>query len=156
EAALSEVERVRKAHPDDEFWALKLRRGAESPMVAHLRKRYVELENQLAAISERYLEKHPERVALEERMQTLRRQLHREIENVLSGMRAEHREVAETERQLEQMIAGLKQEAFELNKKEIDQRRLQREQENNERLYNLVLARLKDADLAVMLRTNNV
>lgn len=156
EAALSEVERVRKAHPDDEFWALKLRRVAESPMVADLRKRYVELENQLAAISERYLEKHPERVALEERMQTLRRQLHREIENVLSGMRSEHREVAETERQLEQMIAGLKQEAFELNKKEIDQRRLQREQENNERLYNLVLARLKDADLAVMLRTNNV
>src|SRR5690606_10391613 len=86
----------------------------------------------------------------------LRRQLHREIENALDGMRSEHREVVETERQLEQMIAGLKQEAFELNKKEIDQRRLQREQENNERLYNLVLARLKDADLAVMLLSNNV
>lgn len=156
EAALSEVERLRKSHQQDEFWALKLRRVAERPMIAELRKRYVELENQLAGMAERYLEKHPERVALDERMSTLRRQLHEEIENALDGMRSEHREVVETERQLEQMIAGLKQEAFELNKKEIDQRRLQREQENNERLYNLVLARLKDADLAVMLRSNNV
>lgn len=156
EASLSEVERLRKTHAEDEFWALKLRRVAERPMIAELRKKYAALENEWAGVAERYLEKHPERIALEERMATLRRQLHQEIENTLDSLRSEHREVLAAEKQLEEMIAGLKQEAFELNKKEIDQRRLAREQENNERLYNLVLARLKDADLAVMLRSNNV
>lgn len=156
DAALREAERLRKAHPDDELWALKLRRVAERPMIAELRKTFAALEDERAAMVERYLEKHPERIALEERMETLRRRLHQEIENVLASLRSEHREVLAAESQLEAMIAGLKQEAFELNKKEIDQRRLAREQENNERLYNLVLARLKDADLAVMLRSNNV
>lgn len=156
EASLSEAERLRKANPDDELWALKFRRVAERPMIAELRKKYTALEDDLAGVAERYLEKHPERIALEERMATLRRQMRQEIDNVLESLRSEHREVVAAERNLEEMIAGFKQEAFELNKKEIDQRRLAREQENNERLYNLVLARLKDADLAVMLRSNNV
>jgi len=156
EAALAEADRLRKAHPDDEYWALKLRRVAERPMIAELRKKLSALEDNLAGLAEKYLEKHPERVALEERMATVRRQMRQEIDNVLESLRSEHREVVAAERQLQEMIAGLKQEAFELNKREIDQRRLQREQENNERLYNLVLARLKDADLAVMLRANNV
>lgn len=156
EAALAEADRIRKANPDDEFWALKLRRVAERPMIAELRKKHAALEETWAGLAERYLEKHPERVALHERMETLRRQMRVEVDNVLESLRSEHREVVATERQLEDMIAGLKQEAFELNKREIDQRRLLREQENNERLYNLVLARLKDADLAVMLRSNNV
>lgn len=156
EAALGEVRRVQQDNASDELWALKLRQVSERPMIAELRRQHAALENELAGLSERYLEKHPERAALEERMAKLRSQILKEAENVLDSLRSQHREVRGTEGQLESMIAGLKREAFEVNKKEIDQRRLQREQENNERLYDLVLARLKDADLAVMLRSNNV
>ena len=69
---------------------------------------------------------------------------------------AEFREVADTERQLGALIAGAKRESFELNRRQIDFSKLKREQDNNQRLYDIVLARLKDTELFGHQANNNV
>lgn len=156
ESALAEAERARKENPSDPLWARKLRLVAANPVLGNLRNEYAKLEGDAVALEERYLEKHPARVAAQERLATLRTRIVDEMDTVVASLRSEYREVVGTQQQLEGLVDGLKAEAFEVNKREIDQRKLEREKANNERLYELVLSRLKDADLAVMLKANNV
>lgn len=156
EAALAEVNRVEKEHGKDPFWALRLSRVATSPTLKELREELVKQESEVAGLTERYLENHPQLLGAKEKLAKLRANLAGELTNAVAGVRSQYREVASTETQLTELIEGLKREAFEINKREIDQRKLERETENNRRLYDLVLARLKDSDLAVMMKANNI
>lgn len=128
---------------------------ASHPTVNALKNRVRELEEKLVEVAGRYLENHPSRIALEEQLTGARTALSREIDRIVGAQENEHRELAETERQLGALIEGAKREAFELNRRAVDYNRLKREQENNQRLYDLVLQRLKEADLSALLRTNN-
>ncbi|HEY0839270.1 MAG TPA: polysaccharide biosynthesis tyrosine autokinase, partial [Vulgatibacter sp.] len=156
ESALAEAERAKKENPADELWARKLRLVASNSLLGELRKEYAKLEGEATAMNERYLDQHPARITAHEKLAKLKERIVDEMNTAVAQLRSEHREILGTQVQLEQLIEGLKSESFEVNKKEIDQRKLQREKENNERLYDLVLARMKDADLAVMLKANNV
>jgi capsular exopolysaccharide synthesis family protein len=128
----------------------------ESPVVNTLRENLVNEEKEVASLSERYLEKHPQRVAAEEKLRLVRERLAAESVAVVESMRSEYRTALTTEQRLKDLIEGVKAEAFELNKKEIDYKKLGREQSNNQRLYDLVLSRLKEADLTGLLKANNV
>ncbi|AKU93096.1 GumC family protein [Vulgatibacter incomptus] len=156
ESAIAEADRAKKESPSDPLWARKLRMVAANQMLSNLRNEYAKLEGEATAIEERYLEKHPARLASQEKLSKLQARIVDEMGTTVASLRSEHRELLGTQASLEQLIEGLKAEAFEVNKREIDQRKLERDQSNNERLYNLVLSRLKDADLAVMMKANNV
>ena len=75
---------------------------------------------------------------------------------LVESARKEAREVINQGRQLMTEIESAKRETFEVNKHQIEFTKLKREVDNNQRLYDLVLAKLKDADLTGRLRTNNV
>ncbi|WP_373046578.1 GumC family protein [Vulgatibacter sp.] len=156
QSALAEVDRVEKGAKKDPYWALGLGRVATHPTITKLREEVVKQESAHAGLTERYLENHPQLLASKEKLAKLRSNLAEELKNVVASLRSQYREVATTETELTALIDGLKNEAFEINKREIDQRKLERETENNRRLYDLVLSRLKDSDLAVMLKNNNV
>jgi len=156
EAAIAEVNRVEKEQKDDPFWALSLSRVATHPTLTRLREELVKQESEVAGLTERYLENHPRLLASKEKLNVLRSRMAEELRNVVASLKSQYREVKATEDQLSELIEGLKREAFEINKREIDQRKLERETENNQRLYDLVLARLKDSDLAIMLKASNV
>ena len=156
EAAIAEVNRVEKEQKNDPFWALSLNRVATHPTLTKLREELVKQESEVAGLTERYLENHPQLLASKEKLNVLRSRMAEELRNVVSSLKSQYREVKTTETELSNLIEGLKREAFEINKREIDQRKLERETENNQRLYDLVLARLKDSDLAVMMKASNV
>ena len=155
-AVLAEIEAARRTSPDDPFWAASIAKVAESKLVADLQRDFVKQENEVAALSQQYGEKHPKLVAGQERLAGLRQRVSKEMANVVESVRSEHRATVDAERRLEALIAGVKREAFELNKREIDYKKLKREEENNQRLYELVLSRLKEADLTALLKANNV
>ena len=156
ESALAEADRAKKEDPKDPMWARKLRLVASNTLLADLRKEYAKLEGEATGLEERYLEHHPARIAAQEKLEKLKARIVDEMNAAVAQLRSEHREIVSTQANLQQLIDALKAETFDVNKKEIDQRKLQRDKENNERLYDLVLARMKDADLAVMLKANNV
>lgn len=156
ESALAEAERARKARPDDPFWPAALAKVAGLKLIDDLRLDLAKQEHEVAAAREQYLDKHPKRAAAEERLVSLQKRIAGEMQNVVRSIDSAYRETLEAEKRLTDLIEGIKREAFELNKKEIDYKKLQREQENNQRLYELVLARAKEADLTSLLKANNV
>lgn len=129
---------------------------AKSQAVSALRMRMLALDEELAAARERYLEKHPTRVELESKLVEVRDALAVEVQKVLLAASYEASEAIETEKNLRALIVGTERESLALNEHEPDYAKLKREQEQNERLFSLVLQRLKDAELTGMLRTNSI
>lgn len=129
---------------------------AQNVAVQALRMRLLTLEEELAAARERYLEKHPTRIELESKLSEVRAALADEVRKVLLAESYAANEAAETERNLRALIAATERESLALNEHEPDYAKLKREQEENQRLFSLVLQRLKDAELTGMLRTNSI
>jgi capsular exopolysaccharide synthesis family protein len=79
----------------------------------------------------------------------------KELGAVVRAAQVDLKEALAKERNLEVLLESAKTEAFEVNKRQIEFDRIKREADNNQRLYDLVLKRLKDTELSGMLRTNN-
>ncbi len=99
---------------------------------------------------------HPDTETAEARVGAARTALLAEVRNIQGGI---DRDFAVTSRQ-ETGLSGLfekaKKQAMELNLLEIEYNRLRRTKENTEKLYQLVLERTKESDLARMMRVNNL
>ncbi|MEZ0314468.1 MAG: GumC family protein [Myxococcota bacterium] len=128
----------------------------QSSVVQELKVTLAKLREEESELLVRYTAEHPRVLALRERERTLERQVADEIQNITLAIEGEFTTAHETESRLRAAIEGVKVEALELNKKEIEYGRLRRERDNNQQLYSLVLNRQKEADLTRMLRVNNV
>ncbi len=140
---------------DVEALAETIQPVANSLLVHQLKLKLAELRNECADLRERYLKDHPKLQACEERMDLARQNLSKEVNSILSASQAEYRETLMTERNLAAQLEETKTEAFSLNQHEPEYLELKRTVENNLRLYDLVLKRLKDAGLAGMLQASN-
>jgi len=136
-------------------WSSVLSSAPETTLVTQMRIRYVTERNDCSALGERYLSDHPKMVACEDRVKLARADLLAELNNIVRTAEAEQFEAIARERNLRELFDATKAEAFEVNKKQIEFDRIKREADNNQRLYDMVLKRLKDTELSGMLRTSN-
>jgi succinoglycan biosynthesis transport protein ExoP len=128
----------------------------QSPLVQTLKQGYFIQKNKVAELSLRYQDQHPKLIEAEGQLAETRLQLQREIDHIAAAAEAEYQATVDAETQLSGLLEQVRAQAFEVNKKEISYRRLEREAQNDQKLYDLVLKRLKETDLAVRLKTNNV
>ena len=128
----------------------------QSSVVQELKVTLAKLREEEADLLVRYTGEHPRLVAVRERERTLEKQVQDEIAKITLTVENEFTTARDTEARLRAAIDGVKVEALELNKKEIEYGRLRRERDNNQQLYSLILNRQKEADLTRMLRVNNV
>jgi succinoglycan biosynthesis transport protein ExoP len=127
-----------------------------SQFINQLKLNYVAVSNEVAELRERYGPEHPKLASAEQRLAAAKENLGKEVDAILKAAIAEYDEAAATEKNLQVMLEEVKLESLDNNKKEIDYKRLARDEENNQRLYDLVLKRMKELDLSSMLRVNNV
>jgi polysaccharide biosynthesis transport protein len=152
ESRVALIERAAKQEEEFEGFA-DLQNGQ---LVQQLKLAESELNRELAEMSLRYTEEHPKLIATRKKLALVQVDLSNEIAKGLRQVEEQRRALADTEQRLRRAIDDLKQEALDLNKKEIDYRRLAREAENNAELYKLVLRRQKEVSLTRMLKANNV
>jgi len=129
---------------------------AASIEIQQLRIRVLEASAECADLKVRYGEAHPKLEACDKKLVLARQALSGEIDNVLQAAAKEYAEVTKTERNLEHLLAETKADAFNLNQYERDYLELKRTYDNNQRLYELVLKRLKDTGVSGMLQASNV
>ncbi len=101
-------------------------------------------------------ENHPLVKEATDGLEGTKRALLNEIANIQDGV---SRDLAVVEREEEgesTLFNESRRRAVDLNMKEIEYHRLDRSREENEKLYSLLLSRMKETDLARMMRTNNV
>ncbi|MBN2724574.1 MAG: polysaccharide biosynthesis tyrosine autokinase [Deltaproteobacteria bacterium] len=113
---------------------------------------YLKLQNEKVE----FLEKHPNVIAQKKGLKVIKEQLSNEISLSESSLRGEyklHLQVLSKSRAALQQGLG---EAHALAKLEIEYLKLKRERDETSKLYDLVLARLKETGLAEELKTNNI
>ncbi|MFN0063066.1 MAG: GumC family protein [Myxococcaceae bacterium] len=141
---------------DQELALASLPPVMSSPAVQQLKFRYAQLREECADLEDRYLESHPKLTSCRERLIKTKESLSSEMQTSLNAALAQYREVVETEKNLEALFQKAKSEAFELNQFEPEFTEIRRRHENNQRLYDVVLKRLKDTGLSGLLHMSNV
>lgn len=155
-ARMEAIQLLRKsANPDDPHWAEALIEAKE-PAIQDLRTRLLEQRSTCVELGERYLAEHPKMQECREKLDLLMTELRRSLENIVRAAEAELGRALAHERNLLKLVAEAKSEAFQVSEKEIEYQKLLREAENNQRLYDMVLKRLKELELSGLLRTSNV
>jgi capsular exopolysaccharide synthesis family protein len=129
---------------------------ASSPAIQQLKVRHAEARAECADLRVKYLEGHPSLEACEKKLALAEQALRKEIRTQLESARNEYREVVKTEKNLVALLNETKTDAFGLNQHEREYLELKRTHDNNQRLYELLLKRLKDAGVTGMLQTSNV
>ena len=123
--------------------------------VTELRAAYRTKLAEQRGMAERYGPNHPTMVAVQAELDTLRAQMRNVIDGVISSAEGDLREVQATEQGLRHAAEEANTAGLELNLREIEFSRLNRERENNSKLYNVLLERTTETDLTRMLRVTH-
>jgi capsular exopolysaccharide synthesis family protein len=101
-------------------------------------------------------EKHPLVMEANDRLQKAKKALLDEIGNIKEGVGHDLAMVEKEEEGETALFNEARRKAIELNMKEIEYHRIDRSRQENEKLYGLLVARMKETDLARMMRANNL
>ncbi len=156
EARNEAIEAVAKNPDRLDGKAESLQTVASNPTIQALKIRYLETKAECADLKLKYLDKHPKLEACETKLAMARASLQHEIRTVLAAARNEYREVVKTEHNLQALLNDTKTDAFGLNQYEREYLELKRTNDNNQRLYETLLKRLKDTGVTGMLQVSNV
>lgn len=154
-ARVSAIQSMRNASPDDSRWAEGLP-STEGNFIHQLKAAVIQSRNECAELSERYLPGHPKLAACIEKQKSAEKELTRELNSIVKSAEMELAQAQGQEKNLVALLEHAKSEAFHVNKKQIEYDRIKRESDNDRRLYDLVLKRLKDIELSGLLRTSNI
>ncbi len=151
------INMLRNSSTDDEVhFAEALTATGDNLLIHQLKIRYASQKAECAELKERYLAAHPKLAACVDKLQSAKQDLVHELTNLVRAAETDLSEATARETNLVGLLEAAKTEAFDVNKKQIEFDRLKREADNNQRLYDLVLKRLKDIELSGLLRTSNV
>jgi capsular exopolysaccharide synthesis family protein len=127
-----------------------------SALIQGLKQKYAELSLAHGELSERYGVNHPSIIELEAKMDRIKKDIAREVGNILSAVDAELAAARSTEAGLSRQLEEFKAQAQEVNEKEAAYKTLAREAANHSKVYELLIGRTTEADLSRLLRVNNV
>jgi succinoglycan biosynthesis transport protein ExoP len=144
----SRAQRLRAALHDgeveDQAAALN---STSAPSIAAMREALRAKLSERDMLTLRYGEAHPRMRALDEEIAALREQLGREITGFARAAEADLAEAQATERGLRTLVDDAQAAGLDLNLREIEYERLNRQRGNNEKMFSLVLERFAEARL---------
>ena len=122
-----------------------------------LRTQYQQLvKDRAGLVAEGKGENHPLLKSLEGRIAETTAQLLGELRKIQSGVERDLAVIQHQEAGLAGLFEESRRRAVELNMKEIEYHRLDRTRNENEKLFEVLINKMKEADLARMMRVNNI
>ncbi len=129
---------------------------AGSATIQQLKYRYLDTQIECSEVGSRYGGSHPKKEACDGKVATAKAALKAEVQGTMDTARSEYGEVLNSERKLQALLERTKADAFAVNQYEREYLELKRNYDNNQRLYDSVLKRLKDASITGMIQMGNV
>ncbi|MFQ5669580.1 MAG: GumC family protein [Acidobacteriota bacterium] len=152
EAVFQEISRLESEGGDYQT----LPQVADDEAVQDLDRQAKSLEKDLERMSVSYLDKHPKMIEARSQLAEIRRKLGREIDRIISKIKAEHSIARQRERNLEERLTRAKEESLDLTVASTDYKILKSEIQEDKRIYDLILSRIKEIDLNQETLNNNI
>ncbi len=128
-----------------------------SPFLQSVRTQYQDaLRERASLVGEGKGDDHPLVKKANERVATAKTALLSEVRNIQGAVERDLAIVTRQEAGEAGLFEAVRRRAVDLNMKEIEYHRLDRARDQNEKLYDLLRERLKESDLARMMKVNNV
>jgi len=150
------IEAIGKAIETGEGEVESLPTIAASRAIQDLKVRYLDARSECSDLRVKYLDDHPKLEACGKKLALTRQGLKDEMRLALGTVKKEYQETVTTQKNLQRLLNETKADAFGLNQYEREYQELKRAHDNNQRLYDMVLKRLKDTDMASLLQVSNV
>lgn len=125
-------------------------------LVQEIKSMEVELYKRMSELSKKYGQKHPQMVAIESELKTLKKQKAAEVKRVIGSLKTEYRVARAKENSLKAAFARQKKESLDLNQKAIDYGVLRRTAESTRQMYAFLIKRFKETSITEDMRTGNI
>ncbi len=114
------------------------------------------LESELSELLKKFRRKHPNIIAVQSQIASVRNRIRAEIKRIVTSIRNEYELALAQEAEMTIALEEQKREALDLNKKAVTYGVLSRETESNKRVYNALLQRTKETSITERLETSNI
>lgn len=128
----------------------------QDEFIQQLRSELSDLERQLSELQEKFRAKHPNVEALRTQVVSVKKRINSEVNRVIAGLKSEYEVARQKEQDLVAMLEEQKQEALDLNQKSAVYKQLQREVDSNQRIYDTLLQRAKEASISERMESSNI
>ena len=152
ESALVQVEKLRAARESLDA----LPQIAADPLVQRLNMSRADLEVELVELKNRYKAGHPRVKKVVTQVGQIQEAIDAQAEKIADGMLADYQQLRRRERELLASTNYERKESIEESRKSVQLEMLQREAVSNKSLYEAILQKIKETDIASSLRANNV
>lgn len=152
ESILAQVEKVRKSGDSID----SLPQIASDPLVQRLNMSKADLDVELVQLKNRYKEGHPKVKQVLTQIEQIQDAIDAQSEKIVDGMLADYQQLRRRERELLATIDSQREETVEESRKSVQLEMLQRDAVSNKSLYEAILQKIKETDIAASLRENNV
>jgi succinoglycan biosynthesis transport protein ExoP len=149
------LQEIHKLEEDTEM-SESLPRILDDSFIQQLKQEYSKTELELAKVSMKYKEKHPQVINLKSQLLNINQRLHAEIRKIAKSIEIEWRITKTKENTINNNMKALKRESMNLAKQSIEYGVLAREAESNRKLYEVLLHRLKETDISGNINYNNI
>lgn len=125
-------------------------------LISTLYGQLVDAEVEYSRLRKKYKSKHPKVIEAATNMGNIRSKLQTELKKEVENLKAERSLLISKEDVLQKTIDDFEKEGFEASKKELKYTMLKRNVEINQNLYNSLLTRLKEANIAENINKSNI
>ncbi len=125
-------------------------------VVTSLKEKLIEVRTLEMELAARYLPEHPKLKLLAEQKSALEKDLQREVQALLTSLDRQKASNESTLAGLRSVVNEERQKEARLNNLALDYNRIKRERDTDEKLFDMVASRLKEADLTGAQPFNNV
>ncbi len=127
-----------------------------NPFIQQQKSEVADLQRQLAALSEKLGDKHPDIIKTRSTLQSAESKLQGEIGKVVQSVRNQYLAAQTQENSLFGALEAQKREALAMNRKGIEYSVLRREVESTRQIYDSLLQRAKETGVSAELKTSNI
>jgi len=127
-----------------------------SPVIISIKQNEVELLREKAKKSQKFGQKHPVMIALNQEVKKLRNQKYQEIKNIVSALEANYEVALSQEYALKKALGLSEDETISRNKVAIQYQMLRQEADSSRQLYDMLLQRFKETSVFEENRTINI
>jgi succinoglycan biosynthesis transport protein ExoP len=152
EAVFQEISRVEREGGDYQT----IPDVASDAQIQALNDQENQLENELESLSVTFLEKHPKIIQAQSQLEEVRRDITAQADKLISKIKTEYSVALQNEDSLEKRLLRAREDSLDLTVASTDYKILRSEIEEDRRIYDLILSRIKEIDLNKDTLSNNL
>ncbi|MBW1806141.1 MAG: GumC family protein [Deltaproteobacteria bacterium] len=152
DAKLAELRRSFQEKGD----TLHARSLINNTLIDNLYSQLLDLDVELSRLSKVYRPKHPKVVQIKTKIENTSKKLKQEIGKEMESMAAERAVLLSREKVLQKTILDFENDALNTNKKELKYTIFQRNVETNQKLYDTLLSKVKEANITGNIDASNL